>query len=103
MTPQEQAVAVVREIIRQGAWVWSNDGKIKAEPIIAAAIRDAVVEERLRRLPPILEQARTALEPFARLAEQYCDDSTDYVISVPIREEELRAAREAWLVLGGES
>ena len=109
MTPEERAELILSRYHKDCAPIWDD---LKRE--IAAAIRDAVAEAEFRYSvaakahDDLLEggaKARAALEPFARLADSYrdvADRRFNLEGDAPnISSDQLRAARDAYLALGG--
>ena len=120
MTTEERAELILKPYHKDCAPIWND-----LERDIAAAIRDAVAEGtkdarnatgmenwRLRaiqaealnaiyqtKLDTMREQARDALAPFARLADER--DGTDEMCLIQVMASELHAARDAYLALGG--
>ena len=88
MTPEQRAdrIVILLEVDKGDSLdtEWCRDQ-------ITAAIREAVAAANA--------QARTALEPFARLAP--IAGKEEYVEIIHIMASELRAARDAYVALGG--
>lgn len=99
MTPEERAARFGQEY--WPGYILENFDPMEMESAIAAAIRDAVAEANA--------QARAALEPFAEMADKavapwYRDGyrakfehTDDHYLTAG----QLRAARDAYLALGG--